>query len=60
MKIFNNVKHSHAIYLKLGGRFFISLNMIGCEAKARICSAIEEILILYCRKLPEFVVTVIN
>ena len=61
LKIFNNVKHPHAICLKFGDRVFISLTMLGCEAKAmQSCSAIKENLILYCRKYSAFVVAVIN
>ena len=50
MKIFNNVKHRHAICLKFGDRFFTFLTMLGCEAKASICSANKENPVLYCRK----------
>ena len=60
MKLYNNVKHPHAICLKFGDIFFTSLTMLGCEAKASICSAIKENLILYCHKFSAFVVTVIN
>ena len=60
MKLFNKVKHRHAIWLKLGDRFFTSLTMLRCEAIASICSVIKENLILYCRKFPVFVVVVIN
>ena len=41
IKIFNNLKHRHTIYLKFGGRFFTSLTMLGCEAKASIDSTIK-------------------
>ena len=60
IKILNNVKYRHAICLKLGGRFFTSQNMLGCEAKVNICSAIKENLISYCRKFSALVVVVIN
>ena len=53
MKILNNIKYRHAICLKLGKRFFISLTMLGCEA-------IKENLILYCRKFSALAVVVIN
>ena len=43
--ILNNVKHSQAT------RFLTFLTMLGLEAKATICSAIKENLILYCRHL---------
>ena len=41
IKIFNNVKHRRTICLKFGDRFFTSLTMLGCEAKANICSSIK-------------------
>ena len=60
MEIFKNIKPHHAICLKFGSRFFTSLNMLWCEAKASICSAIKENLILYYCKLSAFVVSNIN
>ena len=59
-RIFNNVKHRHAICLKFGDRFFTSLTMLVLEARASICSTFKENLILYCRKFSAFVVAVIN
>ena len=60
MKIFSNVNHRHAIYLKSGDRFFTSLTISACEAKASICSAVKENVLLYCRKFLAFAVAVIN
>ena len=56
MKMFKNVKCRHTICLKFGNRYFTSINMLECEAKASICYAIKENLILYCRKLSAFAV----
>ena len=60
MKILNKVKYRHVLCLKLGGRFFTSLTMLGYEAKASICSAIKENLILCCRHFSALVAVVIN
>ena len=60
MKVFYNIKHCHSISLKFGGTFFTSLPVLGCEAKATICSAIRESLILSCHKFSAFFVTVIK
>ena len=54
MRIFNSVKHCHAICLTFGGKLFTSLTMLGFEAKASICSVIKENLILYCRNFSAF------
>ena len=59
-RIFNNLKHCHAICLKFDYRGFTSLTMLGLEAEASICSTIQENLILCCCKFSVFVATVIN
>ena len=40
IRIFKNVRHRHAICLKFGERF-VTLTMLGFEAKASICSKIK-------------------
>ena len=60
MRIFYNVNRLHAIFFQFEERLFISLAMLGLEAKARICSTIAKNLILYSPKFMTFVVTVIN
>ena len=46
--------------LKFGDRFFTYLTMLKLEAKASICSAIKENIILYCLKFSAFVVAAIS
>ena len=60
MRIFNDLKHRHAIFLKFGNRFFTSLVMLGLEVKASICSVIKENLFLYCSKFLVFAFAVAN
>ena len=46
--------------LEIWRLFFTSLTMLTYEAKASICSAIKENLILYCHKFAALAVAVIN
>ena len=48
--IYNNVKHPYVIDLKFGDKLNFS-NQVMLEAKATICYAIKENLLLSCRKL---------
>ena len=54
MRIFNNSRYCHTIYLKFEDLFFFSLAKLVLEAKASICSTIKENLLLYCQKLLVF------
>ena len=60
LRIVYNVKHRHAICLKFADKCFTYLTMLWLQAKASICSAIKENLILFCRKFSAFVVAVVN
>ena len=42
MILFNSVKHRHAIFLKIGERFFTFLTMLGLSAGAIICSTTKD------------------
>ena len=50
IRIIYNVKHRHAIRLKIVGKFLTSLTKQVGEEKASIRSTIKENLHLYCRK----------
>ena len=54
-----HVKNRYAIRLKLGDKFLTFLTYLVLEAKASICSAIKERLLLYCRKFSAFSAIVI-
>ena len=60
IKIFENVKYRHVVYLKFGDKFFTSPTWLWCQGKTSIFSAIKETQISYCRKFSVFVVAVIN
>ena len=60
MRIIYDVKHHYVIRLKVRDKFLTSLTKLSHEAKASICFTIKENLLLYCRKIPVYVVFVIN
>ena len=60
IRIVNDEKHCHAIFLKFGTRPFTPLTTLLHEVKASICSTTKENPILYCRTFSAFVVAVIN
>ena len=51
MIIFNNVKHGHAVHLKLGNTFFTSFTKLIFEAKTSIYSTIKKYIFLNYRIL---------
>ena len=53
-----HVKYRHAIHLKFGDKFSTSVSKLVLDRKASICSAIKEILHLYCKN-SAFVITVL-
>ena len=60
IRLIYNVKNRYyAIRLTFGDKFLISTTKLVLEAKASICSAIKEDLLLHCLKFPAFVVAVI-
>ena len=54
-----NVKHRYAIRMKSAGKLLTCPSKLSLEKKARICSAIKENLLLYCRKFSVFFAVVI-
>ena len=54
-----NVKYRYAIRLKFGDKFLTSLTKLVIEAKASVCSAIKEDLLLHLFKLSAIFVVVI-
>ena len=59
MRVIYNLKHRCAICLKFGDKSLLFLTKLVLEAKASICSTINENLFLYCRRFSAFVVVVI-
>ena len=59
MTITYSTKHRNAICLKFGYKVLTSLTKLVLQAKASICSTINENLILHCCKFLAFVVVVI-
>ena len=59
IRVIYNVKHRSTIRLKFGDKFLTSVTKSVLNEKASICSAIKEILLLYCVKFWAFVVVVI-
>ena len=54
----NDEKFHCTISLKFGDIFFTSLNTLGLQGEASICSSIREYLPLYCRKFLAFGIVV--
>ena len=60
MRIIYNVRHHCEIRLQLGDKFLAFLTKLVLEEKGRICSAIKENPLLYCRKFSAYLVVVIS